>query len=158
MVGVARRPWDDAAFHDVLSETVDVDALCETDDHRASWDQFLGDICYQQTHLDHVDQYRALALRLHELAGKACHRVFYLAIKPDLFLQTVEGLKEAGLLDETDELTSRVVVEKPFGHDLPSAQALNKSLLSLLSEKQLYRIDHYLGKETVQNILAFRFR
>jgi len=81
---------------------------------------------------------------------------FYLATAPSFFGPIVEQLSGAGLMDENQHWR-RVVVEKPFGHDLDSARALNKQLLQVVTEKQIYRIDHYLGKETVQNILAFRF-
>ncbi|MHC5068394.1 MAG: glucose-6-phosphate dehydrogenase [Planctomycetota bacterium] len=154
VVGVARRPWDDEAFRAVLDERVDVAAEVGED-----WQRFRAGIRYHQTHLDHAEDYRALAAGLNALTeGEVVNRVFYLAIKPELFLDTVSGLHGAGLLDQADGRTARVVVEKPFGHDLPSAEVLNGKLLALLGEEQLYRIDHYLGKETVQNILAFRFR
>ena len=152
VVGVARRPWDTPEFHRILSERVDCD-----DQDRARWEEFLERVTYHQTHLDEEEQFQDLATRLDELAGPQTNRVFYLAIKPDLFLPTVKGLHSAGLLDQTRQ-TARVVVEKPFGHDLGSARRLNRELLELVAEDQLYRIDHYLGKETVQNLLAFRFR
>ncbi len=85
----------------------------------------------------------------------AVERVFYLATPPVIVQDIVNNLEAVGLT--TDVVHSRVVVEKPFGHDLASAQALNQVLLNQLDESQIYRIDHYLGKETVQNILAFRF-
>ena len=83
--------------------------------------------------------------------------VYYLATAPQLFGPTVEQLGDAGLTTEQDGHWRRVVIEKPFGHDLDSARALNHEILQVLRETQIYRIDHYLGKETVQNILAFRF-
>ncbi len=83
--------------------------------------------------------------------------LFYLAIAAKLFGPTVENLAKAGLLEETDEAWRRVIIEKPFGADLPSAQALNRQILSVAKESQIFRIDHFLGKETVQNIMAFRF-
>jgi glucose-6-phosphate 1-dehydrogenase len=89
----------------------------------------------------------------HKTAGNV---LFYLATPPTVFSTIVKGCAGAGLTDETGRWR-RFIVEKPFGHDLDSAKALNRDLLSSLSESQIYRIDHYLGKETVQNILAFRF-
>src|SRR5277367_3934308 len=83
--------------------------------------------------------------------------LFYLAISPDFFPVVVQQLGSAGLTNQEGEKWKRVVIEKPFGHDLPSAIALNKTILGVLEEKQVFRIDHYLGKETVQNIIAFRF-
>jgi glucose-6-phosphate 1-dehydrogenase len=82
---------------------------------------------------------------------------FYFAIAPQFFATAVEKLGEAGLSEEENGSWRRVIIEKPFGHDLESAKTLNQQLLSCISEHQIYRIDHYLGKETVQNILAFRF-
>ena len=82
---------------------------------------------------------------------------FYLATAPDFFGPIVDQLASIGLLSEENHQWRRVIVEKPFGRDLDSAQALNRQLLKVANESQIYRIDHYLGKETVQNILAFRF-
>jgi glucose-6-phosphate 1-dehydrogenase len=82
---------------------------------------------------------------------------FYLATAPSFFGPIVEHLAEAGLMEENNQHWRRVIIEKPFGHDLDSAKTLNQQLLKVAKEKQIYRIDHYLGKETVQNILAFRF-
>ncbi|MDA3963091.1 MAG: glucose-6-phosphate dehydrogenase [Planctomycetota bacterium] len=152
VVGVARRPWDRAEFQSIITERVH----CDEGD-KARWDEFMSEVYYQQTHLDSDDGYTELARTLNEIAGEAVNRVFYLAIKPELFLATVTGLHASGLLDQSTG-TARVVVEKPFGTDLESARALNAELLRMLGEDQLYRIDHYLGKETVQNLLAFRFR
>ncbi len=151
LVGVARRPWDDELFQQHLDEHV-------PDQGADDWQTFLKQVRYVRTHLDTEDDYKNLRSELDRLAGKRVHRVFYLAIKQDLFLASVEGMHAVGLLDQSDGYTSRVVVEKPFGNDLPSAQALNAELLTILTEDQVYRIDHYLGKETVQNIIAFRFR
>jgi glucose-6-phosphate 1-dehydrogenase len=83
--------------------------------------------------------------------------LFYLATPPQVFATIVQRLGEAGLVREEDAHWRRVIIEKPFGHDLPSALALDRDLLGVLGENQIYRIDHYLGKETVQNILVFRF-
>jgi glucose-6-phosphate 1-dehydrogenase len=82
---------------------------------------------------------------------------FYLATAPRFFGQIVEQLASAGLMEESNQHWRRVIIEKPFGHDLDSAKTLNQQLLKVVKERQIYRIDHYLGKETVQNILAFRF-
>jgi glucose-6-phosphate 1-dehydrogenase len=82
---------------------------------------------------------------------------FYLATAPSFFGPVVEHLAEVGLMEEDNQHWRRVIIEKPFGHDLDSARTLNVQLLKVAKEKQIYRIDHYLGKETVQNILAFRF-
>jgi glucose-6-phosphate 1-dehydrogenase len=83
--------------------------------------------------------------------------LFYLAVADRFFGSTIEQIAKAGLAEEANGVWRRVVVEKPFGHDLASAKALNKQILTVLGEPQIYRIDHFLGKETVQNLLAFRF-
>src|SRR5262249_34276172 len=101
--------------------------------------------------------YRRLGEHLDKTAGTAGNYLFYLAVAPDLFGVTVDGLGAAGLATEADGRWRRVVIEKPFGHDLPSAKALNARILRVLPEHEIYRIDHFLGKETVQNIMAVRF-
>ncbi len=154
LVGVARRPWDDDLFQAHLDEHVPD----QRGDEPQAWESFLKSVRYVRTHLDTDDDYKDLRQQLDDLAGERVHRVFYLAIKQDLFLPAVEGMHAHGLLNQSDGYTSRVVVEKPFGNDLHSATALNTALLNMLHEDQVYRIDHYLGKETVQNIIAFRFR
>ena len=89
--------------------------------------------------------------------GTQGNYLFYLATSFTFFPVVVKHLGEAGLVKQEENKWKRVVIEKPFGQDLPSAVALNRALLEVLEEKQIFRIDHYLGKETVQNILAFRF-
>jgi glucose-6-phosphate 1-dehydrogenase len=154
LVGVARRPWDDNGFREHLAATVG-----KPTEH-PRWAEFLGGVHYVRTHLDTAEDYRELARALDAAASGPVNRVFYLAVKPELFLPSVAHMHAAGLLtqDGTNGPRRRVVVEKPFGADLGSATVLNQSLLGLLGEDQLYRIDHYLGKETVQNTLVFRFR
>ena len=90
-------------------------------------------------------------------AGTAGNHLFYLAVADRFFSVVVAGLGAAGLVTENDGQWRRVVIEKPFGHDLPSAKALNAEILKTLQEHQIYRMDHFLGKETVQNIMALRF-
>jgi glucose-6-phosphate 1-dehydrogenase len=154
LIGVARRPWNDASFRDQLTQN----SPRPKDSAPEVWNEFLARTSYVQAHLETAEDFKALQVELDRLAGRPANRVFYLAIKPELFLPSVQNLHAAGLLDQSNGRTARVVVEKPFGTDLPSAQSLNTELLKLLKENQLYRIDHYLGKETVQNLLVFRFR
>ncbi|MGY4493475.1 glucose-6-phosphate dehydrogenase [Pseudomonas sp. TE3610] len=99
--------------------------------------------------------YQAIGERI--AANRTGNAVFYLATSPRFFSEVAQRLGHAGLLQEQPDAFRRVVIEKPFGSDLPTAEALNACLLSVMSEKQIYRIDHYLGKETVQNILISRF-
>ncbi len=154
LVGVARRPWNDDTFRDHLN----LNAPRPEGYDPAVWEAFLKRTSYVETHLETTEDFTKLRTELDRRAGRPANRVFYLAIKPELFLPSVQNLAAAGLLEQAEGRTARVVVEKPFGSDLPSAQALNAELLKILKENQLYRIDHYLGKETVQNLLVFRFR
>jgi glucose-6-phosphate 1-dehydrogenase len=122
---------------------------------------FLGRIGVVVGDVEQPMLYADIATRLVEL--QATHQIganvlFYLATPPQLFAPIAAGLGKAGLLDESAAGGwRRVIVEKPFGHDLDSANALNRSLADVMAERQIYRIDHYLGKETVQNLMIFRF-
>jgi glucose-6-phosphate 1-dehydrogenase len=125
---------------------------------KAHWDRLAAAMNFLSG--DFADQklYEALKAQLKKLEdewGHAANHVFYLATPPSVVGLIVHGLDESGLA--ADRQHARIVVEKPFGHDLASAVALNELLTSVFEESQVYRIDHYLGKETVQNILAFRF-
>ena len=120
--------------------------------HEADWDWLCQRISFLRGSFDDEQTYRTLATRCG--VGNC---VFYLAVAARFFASIVGRLDAAGLTSETETRYRRVVVEKPFGFDLPSARALNARLRNALEESQIYRIDHYLGKETVQNILALRF-
>lgn len=154
VIGVARRPLTDAAFRESLRAEIPADML-------GAFDELAPRIFYQSADGNNEADIAALGKRLQALpGGDEAGRLFYLALKPDLFAPTVRSLAAGGLLKKQDDKTDawrRVIVEKPFGHDFQSAIALNRSLHEHLREDQLYRIDHYLGKETVQNILGFRF-
>ncbi len=122
------------------------------------WDEFAGHILYQQGDFKKLQTYTALGeqcVKLEKEWGAKVHRVFYMATPPSMFFEIPKYLGEAGLASERE--WSRLVVEKPIGYDLESALALNAVLSANFEESQVFRIDHYLGKETVQNILAFRF-
>jgi glucose-6-phosphate 1-dehydrogenase len=123
-------------------------------------DWFLSRIGVVVGDIDQPHLYADIAVRLTELQashGTGTNALFYLATPPQLFAPIAAGLGKAGLLDETADGWRRVIVEKPFGHDLDSAIALNRALAEVMHERQIYRIDHYLGKETVQNLMIFRF-
>ena len=126
------------------------DALAEFVDDKAAYAKLRDRITYLEGEFEDAATYKAIADRGLKNA------VFYLATSPSFFGPIVDSLGEAGLLDEADGFR-RVVIEKPFGSDLASAQALNARILARASEAQIYRIDHFLGKETVQNIMVFRF-
>ncbi|BDU72121.1 glucose-6-phosphate dehydrogenase [Mesoterricola silvestris] len=147
LVGIARRPFTDEAFRAGLRERLDPE-------EREAFAAFAHRVHYVQG--DAGADLGPLSSRLDELAGGApAGRLFYLSLKPDLFVPALENLGRSGLLQ--GEPWRRVIIEKPFGHDLASARALNGTLHQVAREEQIYRIDHYLGKETVQNLFAFRF-
>jgi glucose-6-phosphate 1-dehydrogenase len=128
--------------------------------NEAAWSHLAKNLSYLQGDLTKQDTFEQLAQRLkalntqHQLGGNV---VFYLAVAERFFGSTVEHLGAAKLTEEPEGSFRRVVIEKPFGHDLASATALDAQVLSVLTEEQVYRIDHFLGKETVQNIMALRF-
>src|SRR5215469_1782733 len=124
------------------------------------WRWLTDRMSYLQADLNDPVTYRRLGEHLADLdktAGTAGNHLFYLAVAEHLFAVAVDGLAAAGLMTECNGQWRRVVIEKPFGHDLASAKALNAEILKILREDQIYRIDHFLGKETVQNIMALRF-
>ncbi|MCE9562397.1 MAG: glucose-6-phosphate dehydrogenase [Planctomycetes bacterium] len=160
IVGVGRRDKNDAQFRNELREAAEArDPGQPAADE--SWARFAASIFYHRADFNRAESYPPLAYRLHALEsqiGLGGNRLFYLATEPDYFPQIVEQLAAAGLLPrDSDTPWTRVVIEKPFGKDLASARALDQRVLRCLREEQVFRIDHYLGKETVQNLLAFRF-
>ena len=158
LIGVARQDISDEAFRQDVSKSIDEFADGETVEADKKW---LADRAhYLRGEFDDTATYKKLEQLLDEVGekdhtGKNC--LFYLATPAEAFTTIVQHLGESGLAKEEEGQWRRVVIEKPFGHDFASAVALNRDLLAVLAEKQIYRIDHYLGKETVQNILVFRF-
>jgi glucose-6-phosphate 1-dehydrogenase len=156
LIGVGRRDKDDGAFRE------DVRAAVARQSKAAdSLDGFLAHVFYQRTDFTAAQEMQALTRRLKELeAGRGLpgNRLFYLAIDPEYFQPLIESLAASGLVRrEVEQPWTRVVIEKPFGQDLASALELDRNVLRFLRPDQVYRIDHYLGKDTVQNLLAFRF-
>ncbi|MBS0202524.1 MAG: glucose-6-phosphate dehydrogenase [Planctomycetes bacterium] len=160
IVGVARREKSDESFRNEIYEAINghVRSGAVTADQ---WAGFSRRLFYRQLDIASPDGYAGFREQLETLErqqGTGPNRVIYMATSPDLFLPAVEHLGFGGLIPGRDVPEwLRVVFEKPFGHDLASAQELSGNLRRLLREDQIYRIDHYLGKETVQNILLFRF-
>lgn len=157
ILGVGRNTMSEDEYRNFVHDALkDSDKVDELDEH--VWSDFARRIHYTAGELEDDRTYQTIASRLEEIAasGASKNRMFYLATPPSLFTSIVERLGKAGLAKE-DEHWSRVVVEKPFGRDLESAKALNATIRHVFHEHQVYRIDHYLGKDTVQNILVFRF-
>lgn len=155
IVGVGRDDISDDEYRADVREAVGAG-------DEAAWARFGANVYYCQGDVARAELYRDLSGRLAEVSaecGTGGNLLHYLAIPPSLIAAVVEGLGRGGLLrhDPDDRRWTRVVVEKPFGRDLESARALNGVLSNVLDESQVYRIDHYLGKETVQNLLVFRF-
>lgn len=156
VLGVGRRDFDDDGYRAYLRDGVD--RFSEPRPTDEEWRAFASRVFFLSADAGDPAAYAALAERCVEVdrtCGESAARMMYLAVPPRLIEPIARGLGSAGLGRATPEV--RLVVEKPFGHDLASAQALDRLLTAEFDEPQLYRIDHYLGKETVQNILAFRF-
>ncbi|MCG3168981.1 MAG: Glucose-6-phosphate 1-dehydrogenase 2 [Pseudomonadales bacterium] len=156
VIGVARRGEQDQFRNDMQQGLGAHSRRGAPDPDR--WAAFVSSIEYQAGGFDEDATYAALAARIERAeqeAGAPAARVFYLSTPPGVFARVAAGLGAVGL--GRGNPLNRIVVEKPFGHDLGSAEALDASLRAVFDEGQIYRIDHYLGKETVQNILALRF-
>lgn len=157
VVGFARREYSDESFRARLGEGVNQFSP-ETFDP-ATWEKFATRIHYFKGDLDQPADFPRLDEFLNNLEGGPANRLYYLATAPEFYAPIAAVLGKAGMSrgDETQGTWRRIIVEKPFGRDLASAQELNHAIHAAFDEQQVYRIDHYLGKETSQNILFFRF-
>lgn len=157
IIGTGRTNLSDDDFRNKLLDGVNqFSRNGKADKNR--WSEFSSHIFYKSANLkDEISfkEFGNLILNYKEKWKQEPHVIFYLAVSPNLFPTIAENISKNNLADNPD--TTRIVFEKPFGHDLESAKSLNKLLCSIFQEKQIFRIDHYLGKETVQNIMAFRF-
>ena len=162
VIGVAREPLDDASFRAAMGQALEEFARGATDaGHGASLVERLSYVCGD---LDDPKTYGALRERIESAEARLPSppgRLFYLAIPPSVYPEAIRQLHESGVAPRTHEATAdrwvRIIIEKPFGHSGDSARALNAVVRRAFAEHQVYRIDHYLGKETVQNLLVFRF-
>lgn len=161
-VGFARREKSHDAFRQEMHDAVNTHSRVKPVDENI-WNTFLGQIYYHTSDFDEDKGYENLKSMLADLdkkLGTKGNRVFYLSTQPKYFPTIIEKLSQHGLIYNTNkekEKWSRIIIEKPFGHDYTSAIDLQQFVLNHLGESQIYRIDHYLGKETVQNLLVFRF-
>ena len=152
IVGFARRPYSSDDFRGLMRAAVQD----ETDFDTSAWEEFAQKVYYHRGDLNTPEDYDALHRFLYEIEKKNANRLYYLATAPSFYEIVVTNLCKMGMTSQEDGWR-RVVVEKPFGYDLGTARALNQVIHQGFDESQVYRIDHYLGKETVQNILFFRF-
>jgi len=160
-VAFARRDKTNDQFRKEMYDAVSKYSRVKPIDEEV-WGQFSQKIFYHRSEFDNDSGYLSLKGLLEQLDSQFAtqgNRVFYLSTQPSYFADIIERLKKDGLIYPEDQTQhwSRVIIEKPFGHDLASATELQKEISKHLSENQIYRIDHYLGKETVQNLLVFRF-
>jgi glucose-6-phosphate 1-dehydrogenase len=159
VVGVGRTEFDDEGFRRHLREGVEAYARLKPSDLCRDWPRFADRHTYLVGDYADAETYRRLGehlAALDEEAGTQGNRLFHMAIPPSVFPTVVEQLSQAGL-NQSERGWARIVVEKPFGRDLESARKLNRCIHGAFDEEQVFRIDHYLGKETVQNVFALRF-
>ncbi len=154
ILGVARRPWNQAEFRAEIQQSI---LRYAGADDLADWEDFGGRLHYLRADVEAPESFAMLAKALAEIESGPANRLYYLAVAPQFFGAIVNGLGAAGLAHEEDELGRNIVIEKPFGRDLKSAHELNGLVRSAFQEHQIFRIDHYLGKETAQNLILFRF-
>ena len=159
ILGTARAAMGEDEFRSSMKQAVaefgSEDSLDESE-----WQSFAKRVFYINGDLTDAESYGKLKTKLEEIESEydtQGNRIFYLATAPDYFGLIAKQLGDAGIARPKNKAWTRIIVEKPFGHDLESARALNKQLAKVFDERQIFRIDHYLGKETVQNLLVFRF-
>ncbi|MCS0495081.1 glucose-6-phosphate dehydrogenase [Ancylobacter sp. MQZ15Z-1] len=159
IIGVDRVEHDDASFREHLTDAVEEFGAKSHPLDREVWQWLISRIGYVTGDFDSPETYERLKTRLADRQGETgdANAVFYMAVTPRFFAPIAEHLGAADLLTEGENAFRRFVVEKPFGTDLASAKALNARLLAVADENQIYRMDHFLGKETVQNVMALRF-
>ena len=156
IVGYARSDYSDEAFREFICE--EGRAIGGLGAQRSQWESFARNLHYVRGDVGSSDQMAGLDQRLTELETGAvpANRLFYLSLAPQLYEPAIRGLGASGIA-RAESGWRRAVVEKPFGRDLSTAQELNRVVKEVFEEEQLFRIDHYLGKETVQNLLVLRF-
>ncbi|AZK46210.1 glucose-6-phosphate dehydrogenase [Paenibacillus lentus] len=157
VIGVARRPRSLEEFRDDVYRSIQEFCRYSVDD-QSEWSRFAEHFSYKSLDINNIDGYRELLQQTEEVEtrfGIPGNRLFYLALAPELFGSVSFNLRKGGMLDSSG--WHRLVIEKPFGYDLISAQKLNEELNQVFKEEEIYRIDHYLGKEMVQNIEVIRF-
>lgn len=157
LIGLGRSNANDEQYHNELREGLGQFSRSGSPKDE-QWNAFKHSLVYLPSNINDPSSYLELAQKIHAIEqawGTRANRLFYLSVAPKFIEPITINLGQVGIAQDPER--DRIVVEKPFGHDLQSAKELNQLLTSTFQESQIYRIDHYLGKETVQNILAFRF-
>jgi glucose-6-phosphate 1-dehydrogenase len=159
IIGFARSPMSHEDFRAKMKDAILTYSEAKRIDE-AVWDSFAKGIFYVAGDVNNAESYRQIRELLDQIdheRGTAGNRVFYLSTSPTLYTEATQQLGAAGLAKPEGKGWTRIIIEKPFGHDLASAKELNVEVAKVFDEEQVYRIDHYLGKETVQNLMVFRF-
>ena len=157
IIGTGRTKLSDEDFRKKLLDDINQFSRSGKADKK-KWDEFSQNLSYQVSDINDAETYKEFGKRVEERNtewGAKATVIYYMAVSPNFFPIIATNISKAGLAADPER--TRIVIEKPFGHDLETAKELNQLLAGIFDEKQIYRIDHYLGKETVQNIMAFRF-
>lgn len=157
VIGFARSAQSDQEFRQLVAETITCRYEPDPSQCNIKVGHFLQRCHYHTGQYTSADDFRGLSRRIRELSGAEANMLMYMAIPPTVFLDTARSIREAGLAEESDDRWARVVIEKPFGRDSESSAELTAALGAIFPERQTYRIDHYLGKELIQNLLILRF-
>jgi len=157
VIGFARSEMGDREFRAQVADTLTSRFEPEPSQCELKVGHFLERCHYHTGQYGSADDFRVLGRRLEGLSGPRANMLMYMAIPPSIFLDTARSIREAGLSDEESRDWSRVVIEKPFGRDTESSAELTQALAEIFTEEQTYRIDHYLGKEVIQNLMILRF-
>ncbi|MDP4610684.1 MAG: glucose-6-phosphate dehydrogenase [Opitutales bacterium] len=160
LIGFGRKPIEDAAFRDLMDEAIDEHSRRPL--NKEIWERVRHNMIYHDGGYDDLEAFKSLAAKINKIEsdlGRDVQRLFYISTPPEVFQPIIRNLGKSGMAKAHvhTKLASKVIIEKPFGRDLESARELNKALNSVFEEPQVYRIDHYLGKETVQDLLVQRF-
>jgi glucose-6-phosphate 1-dehydrogenase len=158
LLGVGRRDWTDQVLRRYLTDSLGRFWGGNPDRKIVRW--LAQRTYYQNTNFDDPASFESLSHKIQEITPKkrpSVNRLFYMSVAPEFVLTIASHLGQSNLLLEQDATWARVIVEKPFGHDLESAIALNEGLQKIMAERQIYRIDHFAGKDAVQDLAVFRF-
>jgi len=161
IIGVARSPFDDNSFRLKMADAIK--SLSADDWNEEAWNKFAPRLGYARGDASMDGGLENLQTQLETIEnGLPGNRLYYLSVAPQLYPEITKNLGKLGMASSVDGSASnpgwrRLIIEKPFGHDLSTAKSLNRVIRTHFHEDQIYRIDHYLGKETVQNLLVFRF-